>query len=108
MDDYIGYDAVERGLNNTMLIYDMVEYYDLTKPLHIPYIPLNPVEPPQQNEFYSKVPLLEEFKESKEPSDRHLVTRLIEAFEKDSQFRNPETYEAVTVCMESIKASSEK
>ncbi len=108
MDDYIGYDAVEQGLNNTMLIYDMVEYYDLTKPLHIPYIPLNPVEPPQQNEFYSKVPLLEEFKESKEPSDRHLVTRLIEAFEKDSQFRNPETYEAVTICMESIKASSEK
>lgn len=108
MDDYIGYDAVEQGLNNTMLIYDMVEYYDLTKPLHIPYIPLNPVEPPQQNEFYSKVPLLEEFKESKEPSDRHLVTRLIEAFEKDPQFRNPETYEAVTVCMESIKASSEK
>lgn len=106
MDEYIGHDMVEVGLNNTMLIYDMVEYYELTKPLHIPYIPLHPEEPPKQNRFYSKVELLNDFKDSKEPSDRHLVARLIKAFENDEQFRNNETYEAVTVCLESIKASS--
>lgn len=106
MDEYIGHDMVEVGLNNTMLIYDMVEYYELTKPLHIPYIPLHPEEPPTQSEFYSKVELLKDFKNSKESSDRHLVARLIKAFENDEQFRNDKTYEAVTVCLESIKASS--
>lgn len=106
MDEYLGHEAVEVGLNNTMLIYDMVEYYDLTKPLHIPYIPLHPEEPPKQSEFYSKVELLNVFKDSKEPSDRHLAARLIKALENDEQFRNNETYEAVTVCLESIKASS--
>lgn len=106
MDEYLGYEAVEVGLNNTMLIYDMVEYYDLTKPLHIPYIPLHPEEPPKHSEFYTKVELLNDFKDSKESPDRHLAARLIKAFENDEQFRNSETYEAVTVCLESIKASS--
>lgn len=106
MDEYLGHEAVEVGLNNTMLIYDMVEYYDLTKPLHIPYIPLHPEEPPKHSEFYTKVELLNDFKDSKESPDRHLAARLIKSFENDEQFRNSETYEAVTVCLESIKASS--
>lgn len=108
MDQYLGYEIVEEALNNTMLIYDMIEYYDLTKPLHIPYIPLHPEEPPFYSEYYSKVPLLIYFKDSKEPSDRHMVTRLLKAFEKDKQFQNQETYDAVTECLESIKTSSEK
>ena len=108
MDKYLGAKAVDIGLSNTMLIYNMVEYYDLTKPLHIPYIPLNAEEPPKESEFYSKVELLNEFKKSKQPSDRHLVTRLISAFNNDIQFRNQETYVAVSECLESIKMSSEK
>lgn len=108
MDQYLGYEIVEEALNNTMLIYNMIEYYDLTKPLHIPYIPLHPEEPPFYSKYYSKVPLLTYFKDSKEPSDRHMVTRLLKAFEKDEQFQNQETYDAVTECLESIKSSSEK
>lgn len=108
MDEDLGFDIVEIGLNNTTLIYDMVEYYDLTKPLHIPYLPLKVEEPPNYSIFYSKVELLKYFKESKEPSDRHMITRLLKAFENDEQFRNKETYEAVDICLESIKSSSEK
>lgn len=108
MDEYLGFDIVETGINNTMLIYDMVEYYDLTKPLHIPYIPLKAEEPPIENEYYSKVRLLKDFSVSKEPSDRHMVTRLLKAFENDMQFQNQETYEAVATCLDSIKSSSEK
>ena len=40
MDKYLGYDVVQKAIDNTMLVYDMCEYYDLTKPLHIPYLPL--------------------------------------------------------------------
>lgn len=108
MDQYLGYEAVEIGINNTMYIYNMVEYYDLCKPLHIPYIPLKTVEPPFYNKYYDKVPLLNYFKESKEPSDRHMVSRLLKAFENDEQFQNQKTYDAVTECLESIKISSEK
>lgn len=108
MDQYLGYEVVERGLNNTMLIYNMIEYYELTKPLHIPYIPLHIEEPPDNSEFYSKIDLLNYFRKSQEPSDRHMVTRLLKAFNTDEQFRNEETYETVGVCLESIKLSSEK
>lgn len=108
MDEYLGYEVVETGINNTMFIYDMVEYYDLTKPLYIPYIPLKAEEPPKQSEFYAQIKLLEEFSKSKEPSDRHMVSRLLKAFENDEQFRNQETYEAVGICLDSIKVSSEK
>lgn len=108
MDEYLGYETVEVGINNTMLIYDMVEYYDLCKPLHIPYIPLHTEEPPKDNLYYERVPLLKYFSESKEPSDRHLVSRLLQAFNNDGQFQNQETYDAVTECLESIKTSSEK
>ncbi len=108
MDKYLSKEIVNIGINNTMLIYDMVEYYDLTKPLHIPYIPLKVEEPSKESEFYEKVPLLKEFRDSKVDSDRHMVSRLLKAFENDKQFRNQETYEAVGVCLESIKVSSKK
>jgi len=41
MDAYIGKEAVQRGLDNTLLIYDMVQIYDLRKPMRIPYVPFN-------------------------------------------------------------------
>ena len=28
MDDYYGYDVVQKGLDNTMLIYEKAEYYN--------------------------------------------------------------------------------
>ena len=45
MDNHLGYEVVQQGLNNTMKVYDMCETYDIRKPLDIPYIPDNVEEP---------------------------------------------------------------
>ena len=63
MDEYYGHDVVQKGLDNTMLIYEKAEYYKLTKDLDIPYIPLNTSEPNKElyEKFKNQIPLLSEF-----------------------------------------------
>ena len=48
MDKYLGYDVVQKGIDNTILIYDMAEDYDLKRDLEIPYVPLNIEEPSKE------------------------------------------------------------
>ncbi len=108
MDKYLGYDVVQKAIDNTMLVYDMCEYYDLTKPLHIPYLPLNTQEPKKTSEFYEKVPLLKELSESEYDSDRHLVRELVKAMEKDKYLQTEEAYENISICLKSLIDSSDK
>ena len=110
MDDNIGADAVSRGLANTKIIYDMCENYDLTKPLHIPYVPSDTREPDMELiDKYSDIKLLKQFATSQYDSDRHLARRIVEAIEKDPVERaNEEMYNAIDVCLNSLWVSSEK
>lgn len=110
MDDNIGADMVSRGLTNTKLIYDMCEDYDLTKPLHIPYVPSDTREPDMELiNKYSDIKLLNQFATSPYDSDRHLARRIVEAIEKDPKERaNQKMYEAIDVCLSSLWISSEK
>ena len=108
MDKYLGYDVVQKAIDNTMLVYDMCEYYDLTKPLHIPYLPLNTQEPKKTSEFYEKVPLLKELSESEYDSDRHLVRELVKAMEKDKYLQTEEAYENISICLQTLIDSSNK
>ena len=79
MDESLGYEAVQQGLDNTKLIYDNIEYYRLTKDLEIPYIPLNKEEPDEVlfKKYSPKIELLDHFRSSKYDSDRHLVREII-------------------------------
>ena len=65
LDDSLGYDAVEKGINNTMMVYNMCEEYDLFKPLDIPYVPSDIREPDNKlyEKYKEKIPHLEYFKE---------------------------------------------
>ena len=45
MDKYLGADVVQQGMDNTMLIYDKVQYYSLKNELRIPYLPFDLSEP---------------------------------------------------------------
>ena len=84
MDQYLGYDVVQKGLDNTILIYDKLSYYELKKSLHIPYLPLNTDEPDEQlyKKYVDKVPLFKDLYESGHDCDRHLLRRLLEYMEK--------------------------
>ena len=110
MDESLGYEAVQKGIDNTMLIYDMAEMYDLRKDLHIPYLPLDTSEPNDElyKKYCTKVPLLKDFYESEHDCDRHLVRELVKAMDKDEYLRTEEAYKKISTCLDSILISSEK
>lgn len=110
MDGYLGEDTVQQGLENTMLIYDKIEYYKLTKDLEIPYIPLKAGEPKKELviKYKNKVPLFEEFAKSEYDSDRHLIRELISDMEEDPYYRTEEAYEKIEECLSYVKKSSDK
>jgi len=109
MDDYIGAEAVNLGLNNTMLIYDKVESYELTKPLEIPYLPLDASEPNEAlyNKYKDKIELLSEFRHSEHDSNRHLVREIVKYIDTDPYYTTSEAFEKINECLSYIKQSSE-
>lgn len=110
MDQYLGYDVVQKGIDNTMLIYDRLEYYPLKKPLEIPFLPLDRSEPNQQlvDKYAPHIPLLKEFAESKYESDRHMVREMLKGIEKDVYYQTKEGYDLTEECLSSLKVSSDK
>ena len=110
MDKYLDYDTVQKGLDNTMRIYNMVEEYSLTKDLELPYLPLNTDEPNKQLylKYKNKIELLEHFYTSGYDSDRHLVREIINYLETDEHYRTDLGYEKINECLYYIKLSSEK
>jgi len=110
MDEYLGHEAVQQGIDNTMLIYNMAESYQLTKDLDIPYIPLDTSEPDQElyEKYKNKIELLEYFYQSEHDSDRHLVREIVKNIDGDSWYTSKEGYQKIDECLLAIKLSSEK
>lgn len=109
--EYLTYDEIQLGLNNTKKIYDMVTMYDLRKPLKIPYVPLDKTEPDSNLYFKykDKMKYLSCLYESKYDSDRHLVREIINKIdERPKEFDNDLTYKAIDECLKSLIDSSEK
>ena len=109
MDESIGYDAVELGLDNTMLIYDKIQYYPLAKDLEIPHIPLDLTEPDSAlfEKYKDKIKLLEYYYNSKYDSDRYMTRELLKSLEKNTHYQTQRGYDAVQECLDYLKQSSE-
>lgn len=110
MDNSLGADNVQKGIDNTMLVYDKVEMYQLTKPLHIPYVPQDISEPDETlyTKYKDKIELLSYFKTSEYPSDRHLVREIVKKIDIDKYYQTQQAYNAINECLSSIKICSEK
>lgn len=110
MDDSLGYDVVQKAIDNTMLIYDKLSYYDLKKALHIPYLPLGTAELDEElyQKYVNKVPLYKNLYESQYDSDRHLLKRLLEYMEKDDGYQTDLAFFKVNECLDYLLRSSEK
>ena len=110
MDEFLGEEVVQKGLDNTMLVYDMVQEYTLFANLEIPYEPDDLTEPDYElsSKYFKDIPMLEWFYNSDYNGDRHLVREIVKKIEKDSdELANKPTYDAIQICLESVKASSE-
>ncbi len=110
MDESLGYEVVEKGINNTMLIYNMAEDYDLRGKLEIPYLPLNTEEPDKElfDKYSDKIDLLSELYNSEYDSDRHMVRDILTSIENDKYYQTEKGYESINICLKSIIDSSEK
>ena len=111
MDKYLNYEEVQKGIDNTMKIYDMCENYEIRKPLKIPYIPDNIEEPNRELylKYKDKVPSFEYFYNSKVDCDRHLLRELLKVLEqKPEEFDNIAIYDEMEVELQSIIKSSQK
>ncbi len=111
LDKWHGYEAVQKGIDNTQLIWNMCEEYSLENSLDIPYEPDDLTEPNEElfNKYSKGIDLLKDFYESKYMADRHLVREIVNRIEKDyEELGNKETYEAINTCLKVIKNTSDK
>lgn len=111
MDDEIGADLVSKWMDNTKIIYDKCKYYNLKKPLHIPYLPktINKITEKQFLEYKNRIKELEYFYVSNHQEDRDLAAAIItKIYEDKDQYDNEETYEAIDDNLRAIRLASEK
>ena len=111
MDEHLGKENVQKGLDNTKLIYDMIGEYSLDNKLEIPYEPQGDTEPNKKlvNKYGSYMPLLKEFAESKYQCNRHMIKLVLEKTDKNQEeLANQETYDAIEECLNTIKIISDK
>lgn len=111
MDNYMSVDDVQRGIDNTVVIYNQCQQIDLRHPLDIPYIPSDIREPDEKlyDFFVTEMPSLEYFYNSEYDSDRHLVRDITERLVRDSEeLQNKETYAAIEENLVAVKTASEK
>lgn len=108
MEKHIGGEELQKAYRSTISIYNRCEDYDLVKPLHIPYLPKNPLEPTKElvAKWQEKILLTKDFAESTTDSKRHLIAEILTRMDKDEQFHNEKTYKEVQQNLEAIDKSS--
>lgn len=111
LDESLGAETVQRGLENTMLVWAQVGEYSLDKPLEIPYEPDDVTEPSEElfNKYSPFMEHLAYFYNSEHPSDRHLVREIVNKIESQpEELANQKTYEAIDTCLKVIENTSKK
>lgn len=110
MDSYLGAEIVTKAIDNTDIIYGMIEEYDLRKPLQIPYIPLDTSEPDKAlcEKWEKFIPLIQDFYLSEYSSDRHMIRELVKSLESKKDCQDTAHYQAITDCLNALLSSSNK
>lgn len=111
MDDSLGRETVSKWMNNTKLIYDNCKDYDITKPLHIPYLPrtIDLSEEKEYLYFKNKIKELEYFYCSNIKPHKDLAAAIIKKIIKEPEtYNNEKAYTAIDECLMAIRLASEK
>lgn len=112
MDKYIGVEKVNQIVDNTKLIGERVQQYDLRKPFKLPYLPTKEdIEladiPYSLREGLA--PIWSVFMNSSEPSDRVFIKKIINKCETNpSYYWTQERVDRMTIELETVWNASEK
>lgn len=111
MDDSVGAATVTEWLENTRLIYDMCEDYDLTKPTRIVYLPktINTITQEEYEEYKDRIKELDYFYHSPYAPNVDLAAAIVTKIKQDKeQYDNQRTYEEIDENLKAIRLASEK
>ena len=111
MDSFLGKETVSLWMDNTKKIYDMCEDYDLTHPLHIPYLPktIDAITKEEFEQFKDKIHKLEYFYTSPYKADNDMAAAIVKKILKEPDiYNNEKVFGMVDECLEAIKLASEK
>lgn len=113
LDKNIGYEEVERCLQNTALIGERVEEYSLKHPFTLPFMPLHVDEITELPDELKDNQYFEYFLKSSEQSDRIFISRIVDFmnkgdkwFPRDFWYR-PESIERLSTELDYLRISSE-
>lgn len=111
MDASLGEETVSLWLNNTKMIYDACEDYDLTKPTRIPYLPktIDTITETEFLTFNNKIKELSYFYNSPYNENRDLAAAIVRKILVDPiQYNNQKTFEMIDDNLKAIRLASEK
>lgn len=111
MDETIGEETVSQWMNNTKMIYDMCGDYDLTHPLHIPYLPktIDVITEKEFLLFKDKIKELEYFYVSPHKADNDMAAAIVKKILAEPEiYDNEKTFGMIDECLTAIRLASEK
>ena len=111
MDNSLSKEIVTKWMNNTQKIYNECKDYDLTKPLHIPYLPktIDMVTDEEYLLFKDKIKELSYFYESDIKPHRDMAAAIVRKMIKEPEvYDNEKAYAAIDECLTAIRLASEK
>ena len=111
MDNSLSEETVTEWMNNTQRIYNECKDYDLTKPLHIPYLPktIDTITNEEYLYFKDKVKELSYFYESDIKPHRDMAAAIVRKMIKEPEtYDNEKAYAAIDECLTAIRLASEK
>lgn len=108
MNNYMTFEAFQTAYKNIIEIKNKCQDYSLRKSLRIPSLRWRePIGPVYLNKYYSDIPYLKIFAESKYPSDIRLAELVAQKLDSDLRLQNFETYNELNKNLESTWISSE-
>ena len=111
MDNSLSKEIVTKWMNNTQKIYNECKDYDLTKPLHIPYLPktIDMVTDEEYLLFTDKIKELSYFYESDIKPHRDMAAAIVRKMITEPEvYDNEKAYAAIDECLTAIRLASEK
>lgn len=111
MDQSLGAEIVSLWMNNTQKIYDLCEDYDLTHPLHIPYLPrtIDTITEQEFSLFKDKIKELTYFYKSPHQADRDMAAAIVTKILKEPEdYNNEKVFGMIDECLTAIRLASEK
>lgn len=104
---YFSEDILQKAYSNIQFILDSCENYSILRPLKIPSLPWKEFKSYSLEEWFKKIPMLEQFHNSEFEADRTLVNAVLDGIMSHSDLQNQKAYDEIDACLKDTWVSSQ-